>query len=412
LLNKRFFFILTHMTSQELRQKFIEFFKSKGHVAVPSSSLIPDDLSVLLTTAGMQQFKKYFTGEKDAGQDFGSKNTTSIQKCFRTVDIDEVGDESHDTFFEMLGNFSFGGYFKKEAIEYAHEFLVKELGLEIDYVTVFKGDGEVPSDSEAEEIWKSLGITDIRKLGREDNFWGPTGSEGPCGPTAEIFVKGLKSEVWNLVFNQFYSKGGKLEPLKSKGVDTGMGMERLTTVVQGKTNIFETDLFAPLIEIQPVETPLRIKRILADHARATAFLISDGVRPSNKEAGYILRRLLRRMIVHGKDLEKLFEVVVKNYKAAYPELELDLILNEFKKENEKFQKTLAGGLKELNKLQTIDAPRAFKLFETYGLPFEVIKELGGEKAKDISRADFEKEFAKHQEISRAGAEKKFGGQKN
>ena len=400
------------MTSQELRQKFIEFFKSKGHVAVPSSSLIPDDLSVLLTTAGMQQFKKYFTGEKDAGQDFGSKNTTSIQKCFRTVDIDEVGDESHDTFFEMLGNFSFGGYFKKEAIEYAHEFLVKELGLEIDYVTVFKGDGEVPSDSEAEEIWKSLGITDIRKLGREDNFWGPTGSEGPCGPTAEIFVKGLKSEVWNLVFNQFYSKGGKLEPLKSKGVDTGMGMERLTTVVQGKTNIFETDLFAPLIEIQPVETPLRIKRILADHARATAFLISDGVRPSNKEAGYILRRLLRRMIVHGKDLEKLFEVVVKNYKAAYPELELDLILNEFKKENEKFQKTLAGGLKELNKLQTIDAPRAFKLFETYGLPFEVIKELGGEKAKDISRADFEKEFAKHQEISRAGAEKKFGGQKN
>ena len=412
MLNKRFFFILTHMTSQELRQKFIEFFKSKGHVAVPSSSLIPDDLSVLLTTAGMQQFKKYFTGEKDAGQDFGSKNTTSIQKCFRTVDIDEVGDESHDTFFEMLGNFSFGGYFKKEAIEYAHEFLVKELGLEIDYVTVFKGDGEVPSDSEAEEIWKSLGITDIRKLGREDNFWGPTGSEGPCGPTAEIFVKGLKSEVWNLVFNQFYSKGGKLEPLKSKGVDTGMGMERLTTVVQGKTNIFETDLFAPLIEIQPVETPLRIKRILADHARATAFLISDGVRPSNKEAGYILRRLLRRMIVHGKDLEKLFEVVVKNYKAAYPELELDLILNEFKKENEKFQKTLAGGLKELNKLQTIDAPRAFKLFETYGLPFEVIKELGGEKAKDISRADFEKEFAKHQEISRAGAEKKFGGQKN
>ena len=400
------------MTSQELRQKFIEFFKSKGHVAVPSSSLIPDDLSVLLTTAGMQQFKKYFTGEKDAGQDFGSKNTTSIQKCFRTVDIDEVGDESHDTFFEMLGNFSFGGYFKKEAIEYAHEFLVKELGLEIDYVTVFKGDGEVPSDSEAEEIWKSLGITDIRKLGREDNFWGPTGSEGPCGPTAEIFVKGLKSEVWNLVFNQFYSKGGKLEPLKSKGVDTGMGMERLTTVVQGKTNIFETDLFAPLIEIQPVETPLRIKRILADHARATAFLISDGVRPSNKEAGYILRRLLRRMIVHGKDLEKLFEVVVKNYKAAYPELDLDLILSEFKKENEKFQKTLAGGLKELNKLQTIDAPSAFKLFETYGLPFEVIKELGGEKAKDISRADFEKEFAKHQEISRAGAEKKFGGQKN
>ena len=397
------------MTSIELRKKFLEFFKKKGHVVVPSSSLIPDDPSVLLTTAGMQQFKKYFTGEANAEKDFGSKNTASIQKSFRTSDIDEIGDESHDTFFEMLGNFSFGGYFKKEAIEYAYEFLVKELGLEIDYVTVFKGDKEVPADTESEQIWKSIGVPKVKHLGREDNFWGPTGVEGPCGPTAEIFIKNMKAEVWNLVFNEYYAKHGKLEPLKQKGVDTGMGLERLAMVVQAKKNIFETDLFAPLIQNISDQVEDRTKRILADHARAVCFLIADGVRPSNKEAGYVLRRLLRRMMAHSTDLERLLGAVVSNYQEVYPELDAKIILEEFTKEKEKFEKTLKVGLRELNKLDKIGALSAFKLYETYGLPFEVIKEFGEEKTVELTRNSFEEELLKHQEKSRAGKEKKFGG---
>ncbi len=396
------------MDSNELRKKFIEFFASRGHAHVASSSLIPDDPSVLLTTAGMQQFKKYFTGELDAMRDFGSKNTVSIQKSFRTSDIDEVGDDTHDTFFEMLGNFSFGGYFKKEAIEYAHEFVTKELGLTIDFVSVFEGDKEVPADQESEKIWNSLGVENVKKMGRTDNFWGPTGIEGPCGPTTEIYVNGV--EIWNLVFNEYYfHKDGFLEKLKTPGVDTGMGLERLATVVQDKDNIFESDLFSPLIEHIRPELPDRTKRILADHARATAFLIADGVQPSNKGAGYILRRLLRRMMAYTNELEVLFQAVVNTYKESYPELSVDLIISEVNKEKGKFQKTLASGLKELNKLNKIDAELAFKVFETYGLPYEVIKEFGGEKSEKLTRADFEKEFAKHQEKSRAGAEKKFGG---
>jgi len=379
---------------------------------VPSSSLVPDDPSVLLTTAGMQQFKKYFTGELDAQKDFGSKNTTSIQKSFRTSDIDEVGDDTHDTFFEMLGNFSFGGYFKKEAIEYAHDFLTRELGLEIDYVTVFEGDKEVPADTESEEIWRSLGVINIKRLGRADNFWGPTGVEGPCGPTTEIFMKNLKSEVWNLVFNQYYlHPDGFLEKLKTPGADTGMGLERLATVAQKKRNIFETDLFAPLLALIDEGKPERVKRIIADHGRAVSFLISDGVIPSNKGAGYVLRRLMRRMIVHGTEFEKLFAKVVEIYGETYKELNLKQILQEFEKENSKFQKTLKSGLRELGKLEKIDAASGFKLYETYGLPFEILKdaEISGDKAKGLNREDFEKEFAKHQEKSRAGAEKKFGG---
>src|SRR3990167_11377857 len=400
------------MSSNELRKKFLKFFKSKGHAVVPSSSLVPDDPSVLLTTAGMQQFKKYFTGELDAQKDFGSKNTTSIQKSFRTSDIDEVGDDTHDTFFEMLGNFSFGGYFKKEAIEYAHDFLTRELGLEIDYVTVFEGDKEVPADTESEEIWRSWGVNNIKRLGRADNFWGPTGVEGPCGQTTEIFMKNLKSEVWNLVFNQYYlHPDGFLEKLKTPGADTGMGLERLATVAQKKRNIFETDLFAPLLALIDEGKTERVKRIIADHGRAVSFLISDGVIPSNKGAGYVLRRLMRRMIVHGTEFEKLFAKVEEIYGETYKELNLKQILQEFEKENSKFQKTLKSGLRELGKLEKIDAASGFKLYETYGLPFEILKdaEISGDKAKGLNREDFEKEFAKHQEKSRAGAEKKFGG---
>lgn len=407
------------MTHQELRQKFISFFEKRGHAVVPSSSLIPDDPSVLLTTAGMQQFKKYYTGEADPIKDFGSKNTASIQKSFRTSDIDEVGDESHNTFFEMMGNFSFGEYFKKEAIAYAHKFITQELGLSIDYVTVFEGDKEVPADEESEKVWQDLGIKNIKKLGRSENFWGPTGSEGPCGPTTEIFVVGLEPEVWNLVFNEYYCQpGGKLEKLKQNGVDTGMGLERLATAVQGKKHIFETDLFAPLLELLPGEVEERHKRIIVDHLRGSTFLLGDGVRPSNKEAGYILRRLMRRTFVYEKMYkipDHVFDAIIHDIVHEYGEFYSELmrgnetIREEFKKEREKFGKTLDRGVKELGRVTEINAENAFRLYETFGLPFEIIKELGGKRAKDLTREAFDEEFKKHQEISRAGQEKKFGG---
>ena len=398
------------MNSSGTRDKFLKFFEERGHKIVPSSSLIPDDSSVLLTTAGMQQFKPYFVGKADPVKDFGSKNTVSIQKCFRTSDIDEVGDESHLTFFEMLGNFSFGGYFKKEAITYAHEFITQELGLKIDYVSVFKGDSEVPKDEESEKIWRSLGVKEIKYAGREDNFWGPTGSEGPCGPTTEIYINNI--EIWNIVFNEYYMYPDKhLESLKQKGVDTGMGFERLVAVAQNKKNIFETDLFSPVVEILPKDIDEKTKRVFADHVRSICFLISDGVRPSNKEAGYILRRLTRRLISYQPnfDFQKLFEIITKNYGSFYKELNLEIVLSVFKAESEKFFKTLTSGLKELSKLEKIDAKSAFKLFESFGLPYETIKEISRTKASKLNREEFDEEFKRHQEISRAGMEKKFGG---
>ncbi len=398
------------MTSRELREKFLDFFEKRGHVAVPSSSLLPPSADgVLLTTAGMQQFKKYFTGELDAKKDFTlrdgtpAKGTASIQKCFRTSDIDEVGDETHLTFFEMMGNFSFGGYFKKEAIAYAKEF-IESLGLTIQYVTIFTGDEKTPKDEESKKIWESLGVSDIREAGREDNFWGPTGNEGPCGPTTEIYIK--DTEIWNIVFNEYYCHpDGKLEKLKTSGVDTGMGLERLAMVSQGVSNIFETDLFAPLLKILPKEMLSRTKRIVADHARGVAFLLSDGVLPSNKEAGYVLRRLMRRMLVY----EHLSKNAYDSSMLLKEVVNAPNILEEFKKEKEKFQKSLAQGVKELERLTIVDAQSAFRLYESFGLPYEIVKELGSGRAQELKREDFDTEFKKHQELSRAGQEKKFGG---
>ncbi|OGF90798.1 hypothetical protein A3H65_03170 [Candidatus Giovannonibacteria bacterium RIFCSPLOWO2_02_FULL_45_14] len=404
------------MSANELRKKFLEFFKSKGHAIVPSSSLLPDDQSVLLTTAGMQQFKKYYTGEADPMRDFRSKSTASVQKCFRTSDIDEVGDERHNTFFEMLGNFSFGGYFKKEAISYGKDFF-DSIGLEIEYVTVFAGDKNVPFDEESFNFWENLGIRDIRKCGREDNFWGPTGAEGPCGPTTEIYINGV--EVWNIVFNEFYQqKDGTLEKLKTPGVDTGMGLERLAMVSQGKRNIFETDLFLPILDILPGTISERQRRIISDHLRASAFLLSDGVSPSNKEAGYILRRLLRRALVYEyinslnpQIFESAIIEAIKIYGNFYPELKhrRDDIINAYWAEREKFSKTLSRGIKELEKNENITSEKAFSLYETFGLPYEIIKEFSGAKSSSLTRESFDKEFGKHQEKSRAGAAGKFGG---
>lgn len=426
------------MQSIDIRKKFLDFFESKGHAIVPSSSLRPDDPSVLLTTAGMQQFKRYYTGELDAEKDFGSRRTTSAQKCFRTSDIEEVGDRTHLTFFEMLGNFCFGmgsDYGKKEAISWAYEFVTEVLGIAPDRitVTVFAGDKDVPFDKESYDIWRNVvGLPEARisKQGRKDNFWGPTGNEGPCGPTTEIYaaptvaeaMAGKGIEIWNIVFNEFYCHKDKtLEKSKTPGIDTGMGLERLTVMLQGVDNVFATDLFRLIMDAVNAVAPQldeRTARVFSDHIRASAFLIADGVRPSNKEAGYILRRLLRRVMayavkydVHGDAFAPALQAVQETLGAVYPEImkteEITAVIND---ERDKFAGVVAGGLKELSRHTTIGAKEAFYIYESFGLPFELIMELGAKEATSgLRREDFDKEFAKHQEISRAGAEKKFGG---
>jgi alanyl-tRNA synthetase len=418
------------MDSYKLRKKFLDFFEKKGHKIVPSSSLIPTDPSVLFTTAGMQQFKPYYLGEPCP---YGP-NVASCQKCFRTSDIDEVGDERHLTFFEMLGNFSFGGYFKKEAIEYAFEFLFKELKLPLERATftVFKGDKEIPEDKESPRIWQKLGIPKEKILGmeREDNFWGPTGLEGPCGPTTEVHING--TEIWNLVFNEYYQdREGKLTLLKQKGVDTGMGFERLAMVVQNKSSVFETDLFLPIItairNTQYAIPNTKSERIIADHIKGTVFLISEGILPSNVERGYVLRKILRRVILHSKILNlpknSLIEAakkVIEIYKDVYPEVlsrQAD-ILTVIEGEREKFEKTLETGLKKLRleiekcKLKNekiLPGKVVFDLFQSYGFPFEITIEIAKEESLEVDEKDFQERFKKHQEVSRVGAEKKFGG---
>ncbi|MEK7147173.1 MAG: alanine--tRNA ligase-related protein, partial [Patescibacteria group bacterium] len=419
------------MKSEEIRKSFLIFLAKKGHVIVPSSSLIPDDPSVLLTTAGMQQFKRYYTGELDAQKDFGAKNAVSIQKCFRTSDIEEVGDKTHLTFFEMLGNFSFGGYFKRESILWAYEYLTKVSGIAENRITVsvFAGDPSsgsgqaVSKDKESFNVWhKEVGLPKekIKAMGRADNFWGPTGNEGPCGPTTEIYVDGI--EIWNLVFNEYYCESsGEFKKLAVAGVDTGMGLERLASVLQGTDNVFETDALHPLIskvfEMAPGISE-RLAWIFADHLRAIAFLIGDGLRPNNKEAGYILRRLIRRLLAYAakekldeKIFSAAFEVVAQKYGNFYKEARnTSGITNVFNEENFLFKKALAAGIKEMENYKEINAKTAFYLYETFGFPFELIKEIVLPAAvKNLHYEDFKKEFEKHKEISRAGVEKKFGG---
>lgn len=415
------------MDSKELRKRFLSFFEKKGHKIVPSSSLIPTDPSVLLTSAGMQQFKPYYLGEKSP---YG-KNVCSCQKCFRTSDIEEVGDESHLTFIEMLGNFSFGGYFKTEAIKLAYEFLFKELKLPLKdaIFTVFEGNKVVPEDKESAQIWKKLGILEnkIKKCSKKDNFWGPTGQVGPCGPTTEIYLKGI--EVWNLVFNEYYQdKNKKLTQLSQKGVDTGLGLERLAMISQKKSNVFETDLFTSLIKeikkeyIGDTYVNSKEEKIIVDHIKGAVFLISEDIFPSNVEKGYILRRILRRAIRYGKllNLPKNFLItlakkVVEIYQDIYPELkskEAD-ILTVIQKEEEKFSKATEDGIKLFNKKSKkgyITGTEMFDIFSTASIPVEMMENLAKENNIEIKNKEgFKKAFKKHQEISRAGAEKKFGG---
>ena len=407
-----------NMSSIEIRSKFLEFFGNNGHTIVPSSSLIPkDDDSVLFTTAGMQQFKDYYTDKKDAQSDFHSKNTVSIQKCIRTSDIDEVGDSSHLTFFEMFGNFSFGGYYKENAIKYAYEFITREMALDISYITVFKGleNSPIKKDEESIKVWKSLGIKDIREEGMEDVFWGPTGSSGPCGPTTEIYCKDNKGkdlEIWNIVFNEFYCYGSReqllespqtvrLESLSFKGIDTGMGLERLVMIIQKVDNIYDTDIFKPAMnKIKENSDKWDIKgaRIIADHIRASTSLIEDGVIPSNTDRGYILRRLLRRAIRYAKTINLKIDLIelVDNDKVEIKE--------EIRKEIERFEKTLETGLREFEKGRD-----AFVLYSSYGFPLELAMELAKEKGISIDVDKFNEEMKKHQELSRSGALQKFKG---
>ena len=434
------------MKAKDLKKKYFEFFEGKQHKLISSASLIPEhDPTVLFTTAGMHPLVPYIMGEEHPA----GKRLVDVQKCIRTGDIDEVGDASHLTFFEMLGNWSLGDYWKKEAIEWSFEFLTSKRWLNLDknklYITVFKGDKDAPKDEESVRIWKSLGIPDERifYLPKKDNWWDPAGTMGPCGPDTEMFYDtgkekcsknckpgcgcGKYFEIWNDVFIQYNkTKEGKYVPLKQKTVDTGMGVERTAAMLQGKKNVFEIEMFVPIIDkIKKDSKQQNMKsiRIITDHLRAATFILAENIVPSNLDQGYVLRRLIRKSIRHFRLLgiekenftSEIAKIVINIYKDNYPELKQnkDFILDELEKEEKKFKKTLETGLREFNKLIKkgikITGKDAFILFSSYGFPLEMTEELAEENRLRINKEEFEKEFKKHQELSRAGAEKRFKG---
>jgi len=417
------------MQSEEVRGKFLKFFESKGHKIMPSSSLVPEgDISVLFTTAGMQQFKQYYGAPDNAVKDFGTKNVVTVQKCIRTGDIDEVGDDTHLSFFEMLGNFSFGGYGRKEAILSAHEFITNELGLSISYVTIYKGEGIVPKDEESRSIWAELDSTlDIREDGK-DVFWGPTGLSGPCGPTTEIYCKNAKGEdveIWNIVFNEYFCDGSRealdkgeatLKKLDTLGIDTGMGFERLLATVQNKKSVYDTDLFEDIINsinFNAVNKDnYRSTRILADHSRTALFMVCDGVLPSNKDRGYVLRRLIRRAVtqayhlgigLNNNPVSSTSIEFLNKYKNIYPNLDSSYI-STIKEEEDRFSKTIEAGFKEFKK--EVDP---FILATTYGFPIELTEELAKEKGIVIDREDFDRKMVEHQKLSQTASAGMFKG---
>lgn len=441
---------LLDTSKNSLRETYLKFFEGKGHKRLPSSSLLPEnDPTVLFTTAGMQQFKRFYLFPEEAP----ATRITTCQKCVRTGDIDEVGDETHLTFFEMLGNFTFGypekneSYFKKESIEWAWEFLTEELEIEKSriYATYFKGENGVPADSESLEILKTIdGLEDIREQGFEDNFWS-LGTEGsPGGPTVEFYVDGV--EVWNLVFNEFVMKNGVYEPSDLKGVDTGMGLERLAVMMQGKQDVYQTDDFIPVVEslkqLKEKEDESG-ERVILDHVRSAVFIINDGAEPLNKGQGYILRRLIRRAVVKARNLnidqgfmaglaEKIFE--------SYPTYDFsrEKIISELEKEEKKFRLTLENGLKELSvlsqtnglkelsilsKMKTkhndeewkpavLDADMLFKLFQSYGIPLEISLEEADRlniPVAEHAEKTFNVMLKNHQELSRSASAGMFKG---
>ncbi len=440
------------MTANELRRRYIEFFKERGHAEIRSAPLVPEnDPTVLFTTAGMHPLVPFLLGEKHPA----GKRLVDVQKCVRTGDIDEVGDAVHLTFFEMLGNWSLGDYFKREAITWSYEFLTGSRWLNLPpsrlAVSVFAGDEDAPFDQEAFDLWRGLGIPEARiaRLPKKDNWWGPAGQTGPCGPDTEMFCWTGQGEapavfdpadkrwveIWNDVFMQYNKQAdGTFAPLSQKNVDTGMGVERVTAILQGRESCYETELFAPIFaairEVAGVPEPhtLRSGRIIAEHLRAATFLMGDGVRPGNVDQAYVLRRLIRRAIREARKLgvtepftARLAAVVIEGYSPVYPELAANraAILQELEAEERQFGSTLERGIREFAKLvdsfpahverKVISGRKAFFLYETFGFPIELTTEMAAERGFSVDQAGFEEAFRKHQEASRAGAERKFKG---
>jgi len=446
------------MQSNEIRQKFLKFFENRGHKIIPSASLVPEnDPSVLFNTAGMQPLVPYLMGQSHP---LGNR-LVNVQKCVRTQDIDEVGDNTHDTFFEMMGNWSLGDYFKEEAISWSYEFLTsKEEGLGLDskrlYVTVFEGNGDAPRDVEAFEIWKKfIPENHIYFMSAKSNWWS-VGDNGPCGPDTEMFYditeEGLGDltkeeylkadneqkvvEIWNDVFMQYEKKDGKvIGKLVQQNVDTGSGLERVVMAVQGKNNIFETDLFSDIIlKIEELSNlkygnksdeeyikngeqcwvdTRKMMRIVADHMRTSVMIIADGALPSNTGRGYILRRLLRRAVrfadklgFKNGSLVEIVEVVINKYKDVYPEIvkNEDSIKNEINEEESKFRLTLEKGLKEFDK-----GVNPFDLYQSYGFPIELTLELAKEKGIEINIEEFNTKMTEHQKLSQTSSAGMFKG---
>ncbi len=434
----------------EVKNKYIDFFISKEHKKLNSASIIPEnDPTSLFNTAGMQPLVPYLMGQPHPL----GKRLVNYQKCFRLTDLESIGDETHHTFFEMLGNWSLGDYFKKESIEWSFEFLTKTLNIPVDKlaVTVFRGNEFVKKDEESASIWKELGIKQerIAYLGEEDNWWGPAGETGPCGPDTEIFYFRSNDEtpvsfdpedkrwveIWNNVFMQYNKdENGNFTPLVSQNVDTGMGVERITSVLEGVKDNYQTSIWLPIINKIEEMTKLpyegdnkKAMRIIADHIRAIVIIAGDNanIRPSNTDQGYILRRLIRRMLRYAKKLNIditsdfaliLADMIIEMYQGYYEELSKnkEIIKEVIKQEQTKFSKTLDKGLKEFEKIiktveKTVDATNAFKLYDTYGFPIELTEELANEYNLEVDTEGFKLKFREHQEKSRMGAEHKFKG---
>ena len=444
---------MRNLSSRELRQLYLDFFRSKGHAVIPSASLIPEnDPTVLFTTAGMHPLVPYLMGQKHPA----GTRLTDVQKCVRTGDIDEVGDTSHCTFFEMLGNWSLGDYFKKESIAWSWEFLTDEkwLGIPKDKLsfTCFEGDADAPRDTVSHDRWVEMGVdpSHIVYLPKKHNWWGPAGLTGPCGPDTEIFYDtgrpacgpdckagcdcGKYLEIWNNVFMEYNKVGeGKFEPLAQKNVDTGMGLDRTIATLQGVESVFDTDAFSGIIELigklshhsyKESDATVKAFRIIADHIRCATFILGDqrGVTPSNVDQGYILRRLIRRSIRYAMQLNipryglvDVAAAVIDQYGDVYPELEenREKVLSELKREENRFADTLKKGIKEFNKTAAnaqdgeIDGVSAFHLYDTYGFPIELTMELAQEKGITVDVDGFHAAFAEHQKKSQAGATQRF-----
>ena len=436
------------MKAIEIRNKYLEFFKRHGHAVIPSAPLIPEnDPSVLFTTAGMQPLVPYLLGEKHPE----GTRLTDFQKCLRTNDIDEVGDNRHLTYFEMLGNWSLGDYFKEESIAMSFEFLTKELGIPVEKlsVTCFAGDEDCQRDEVTASCWKKAGIPEDRiyYFGKDDNWW-IAGEEGPCGPDTEMFYDtgkpkcsencnpscgcGKYVEIWNNVFMEFFkTKDGRYTKLKQHNVDTGLGLERMAMLLQGKETPFDTELFKPVMdklqELAGENDSIESRRIVAEHLRASMMIIQDGGLPSNVDRGYLLRRLIRRMVRHLRKLQinlnelgELIDLNIDTLKEMYPELHQnsDKIKSVIIEEKDKFEKTLERGEREFNKIvnrmknegqDTISGQDLFTLYETYGFPPEVTQDLAREAGLKVDTTEFDKLFKEHQEKSRMGSEQKFKG---